>query len=168
MNMEQKEENDKSFERYCNENGIIKSIRELHMVNSKMTFAGLSHIDFMILEFLKKYANANPDKPGMKVSNLAECIKMSMPQLSRQFRAMEDKGYIVRNVNSDDRRSVYVAITTEGSLKRKIAFEECKEYMKNVTAKMGKNKVEELVYLMGELTDIMREEQDNIKKRGIS
>lgn len=144
---------------------MIKTIVEMKMVNSKMTFGGVSHREIITLELLAKYMDENSGSTGMSVSDLTLCLEISMPQVSRMLKALEEKGYIHRIVNDEDRRSTYVIITDIGRLKRKCAMDEMDEYIRNVIERMGENKIREMIGIMNEMIDVMKDEQLKLKKK---
>lgn len=149
-----------------NESEVIKAIMDLnHVVHSGTGFGGLSHREFITLEILAKCADVKKDSAGVNVSTLAMCLNLSMPQVSRLLGTMETKGYIERNISNKDRRSTYVSITDKGRLIRKCAKEECSAYMDSVASKMGEEKVNQLVSLLKEFTDIMKEENEIYKSK---
>jgi DNA-binding MarR family transcriptional regulator len=49
------------------------------------------------------------------ISNLAACIKVSVPTVSRQVDFLESHGLITRKRDSEDRRVVYLEMTEAGS-----------------------------------------------------
>lgn len=145
---------------------IINTIIQMKNVNSKMTFGGVTHREIVTLEILARYMDESSGNTGMSVSDLTSCLEISMPQVSRMLKVLEEKGYIHRIVNDEDRRSTYVIITDIGRLKRKCAMDEFDEYMKNVIDRMGENKIREMIGILNELIDIMKDEQQKLKKKG--
>lgn len=145
---------------------IIKTIIQMKTVNSKITFGGVTHREIVTLELLARYMDRSTGNTGMSVSDLTSCLEISMPQVSRMLKALEEKGYIHRIVNDEDRRSTYVTITDIGRLKRKCAMDEFDEYMKNVIDRMGENKIREMIGIMNELIGVMKDEQQKLKKKG--
>lgn len=145
---------------------IIKTIIQMKTVNSKMTFGGVTHREIVTLELLARYMDKSSGNTGMSVSDLTSCLEISMPQVSRMLKSLEEKGYIHRIVNDEDRRSTYVIITDIGRLKRKCAMDEFDEYMKNVIDRIGETKIREMIGIMNELIDVMKDEQQKLKKKG--
>ncbi len=166
----------------CDENDIMKQIMDFKMVHSKLVFGGLAAREFITLGLLKAYADYITDissfsddgdsdnqeitrhsvttvipETGVNVSVLANCLEVSMPQVSRLLNSMENKGYIARSMNHKDRRVIYVKITDKGRLISKCAVEEYKDYMKKVTDTMGKERLQTLIDMLYELNGIMNE-----------
>ncbi|MBQ3665623.1 MAG: MarR family transcriptional regulator [Lachnospiraceae bacterium] len=151
-----------------NEGGIMKAIMDFNCIHMKMNFGGLSTREFMMLDLLsecRKYkekskeAKKTDGNAGIRVSEMTRFLGLSMPQVSRLLGSMESKGYIERRVNDKDRRSTYVSITDQGMETREQSLKECKAYMDSVIITMGQEKTDQLIHLLEEFTQIMREER---------
>lgn len=144
---------------------MMKTIIRMKTVNSKLTFDGLTHREIITLELLAKYMDENMKSSGMSVSDLTLCLNISMPQVSRMLKSLEEKKYIQRIVNDTDRRSTYVTITDIGRLKRKCAMGELDEYIRHVIERMGEKRIREMLFIMNEMVDVMKDEQLRLKKK---
>ncbi len=51
----------------------------------------------------------------LTVKKLVERVGLSSSRLSRILESLEEKGYVVRTIDADDRRSVDVSLTSKGS-----------------------------------------------------
>lgn len=169
----------------CEENDIMKPIMDFKMVHMRLVFGGLPAREFIALGIIKAYGEyietlkkkpggrekrgvteydydteketydkADTDR-GLNVSVLACCLEISMPQVSRLLNSMEDKGYIVRSMNRQDRRVTYVKMTEYGKSVSESAVKEYKDYMSKVTATMGEERLITLIHLLNELNQIM-------------
>ncbi len=143
---------------------IISSIIRMKKAHLGMLVNGISYMEFLTLEILARFIEEYPDKTGMGVSELAEKIHISMPQMSRLLKNMEEKQYILRIVNATDRRNTYVSITDIGGLKRKCVKGEMDDYINTVIARMGADKIDLLIELVNESVDIMKDEQNKRKE----
>jgi len=84
--------------------GYIAKIRE----NGELDiFAAIFQTDFRILAYLMTHQDAHP-------SIMADSLKVTRPNIAANLRLLESKGYIVREIDDDNRRQVYVNITEEG------------------------------------------------------
>lgn len=70
-------------------------------------FLGLFQVDYRIMQYLKTHQNAHP-------SEMAEALKESRPNIAANLRILEQKGYIKRELDQENRRQVYVNVTEEG------------------------------------------------------
>jgi len=67
------------------------------------------------------YMLINIHKEGTSVSQIASLIGLKSTSLSRVLNHMEELGFIHREVDPHDKRSVKIFLTEEGQQKRKIA-----------------------------------------------
>ena len=55
-----------------------------------------------------------PEMKGVKVSDLAKAVRMTMPGVSRALAGLEEKGIIERRIDKSDRRNTLVFLTEDG------------------------------------------------------
>ncbi|MDY0339657.1 MAG: MarR family transcriptional regulator [Coriobacteriia bacterium] len=61
------------------------------------------------------FLSALEENMPMRVSEIAERLGMKSPAVSMALQGLEEKGYITREHDADDRRVVQVALTDEGA-----------------------------------------------------
>lgn len=142
---------------------IFKTVTKLKRVNSSMIFAGVTHREFFTMEILYEESEKNNSSKGVQVSKLADILKISLPQASRLLKNMEEKKYVIRTIDEDNRRNTYVEITGLGLKKRLEASKRMEIYISKVIGRMGMDNVGTLLLLLNDMTTIMKEELDNIK-----
>lgn len=84
-----------------------------------------------------------PDKGGdgkITISELAAKAGVLPSAISRTLRGLEEKGYIVRNVNQKDRRNTYVELTAKGEE----TATQCKQNMRDTIDTMGSSLVKSM------------------------
>lgn len=86
---------------------FMKLVNKARDLGELDIFAGLFQPDFRIMGYLKEHANAHP-------SEMAEALKESRPNIAANLRLLEEKGYITRELDEENRRQVYVNVTEEG------------------------------------------------------
>ncbi len=89
---------------------IMSSFRKL---NISTMLPDINHGDFGILKMID-YCHEHCEGQGVKVSNIVRCKNVPAPAVSRSLRALEQKGYIIRSVDRNDRRNTYVELTDAG------------------------------------------------------
>ena len=94
----------------------------------------------------------------IKMSELAKKIDISMPSLSRMVKGLEEKGYLKRVVDEEDRRNTYVCLTAKGKELSDEIHEKYMKLFKSVTQHIGQDKLIELGLRMDELVDVIEEE----------
>ena len=71
---------------------------------------------------------------------------------------LETKGYIIRDVDKEDRRNTYVYLTELGTKARRKNEIQMNKVMQRIMMRMGENNMNELIILWNQLADIMEEE----------
>lgn len=70
-------------------------------------FAPLMQTDYRILVYLKK-------NPGAHPSVIADELNVTRPNVAANLRILEEKKYIRREMDAENRRQIYVHMTKEG------------------------------------------------------
>ena len=69
--------------------------------------SALFQLEFQIIKYLSDKENVHP-------SDLASYLKVTRPNIATNLKSLEQKGYITRQINKDNRRQIYVNLTTKG------------------------------------------------------
>ncbi len=70
-------------------------------------FTQLFQTDFRIMAYLESHPDAHP-------SVMADVLNVTRPNIAANLRLLEQKGYIQRIIDENNRRQVYVNLTEEG------------------------------------------------------
>lgn len=109
---------------------IMDSFRKLNI--ACMLPAEISHGEFSLLKMIQRRVESEDasgekedtgvcsDKTerngrGVKVSWLVKKARVPAPAISRTLRTLEQKGFIERTVDKDDRRNTFVSLTEAGT-----------------------------------------------------
>ncbi len=135
---------------------IITASFEMKKVAKSLLCGGVTRKEFFVLEVLnmKKIGCEN----GMYVSELAEHIKISMPQASRMLKNMEEKGYIRREIDENNRRNTFVHTTEKGAEARIKAKQEMDSFVDSIITEMGEQNIRKLIELINLSANIMEKE----------
>lgn len=95
---------------------------------------------------------------GVKVSDLAKAVRMTMPGVSRLLSGLEEKGIIERRIDKSDRRNTLVFLTEDGYSKIREYKKRINKYFETVFERFGEDRVAEVIELIGELSEIAQEE----------
>lgn len=93
-------------------------------------------------------------KPVM-VSTLADIMHQSMPAISQRVTALEEKGFLERVADPDDRRVTGLRLTAEGRREMDVAFRQFGGILSRAEARVGERDMQTLLRLMGELADAL-------------
>lgn len=133
-----------------------------HKLHSYSRFQGVSHQEYVVLEMVGKYMQEHPNQPGVYISELVRIQKTSPPAISRTLRSMEEKGWIEKETDANDRRNTFIRLTAAGEKKRRKAADEINEFVDSVIARLGEEKMVNMIAIWEEMENIML---DEIKKR---
>ncbi|MBR9863996.1 homoprotocatechuate degradation operon regulator HpaR [Neptunicoccus cionae] len=118
--------------------GVMIPIREM------LSDSGITEQQWRVLRVLSEYG-------ALDSSTLADRASLLFPSLTRIAATMRDKGLITQTRGEHDRRKQIIAITPEG---QKIIDDRSGEAVKIVAgfkAKLGPDKYEQLLDLLGQL-----------------
>ena len=110
---------------------------------------------------LKDISADNTDKSdpvtvnGVTISELSEFTQMTPSAVSQTVKALEEKGYIERTMNSSDRRLVFVTLSKQGYQIFQEAEKVFMDYLDNITELLGKEDTDRLIGLLEKLADIL-------------
>ncbi|MBD1372564.1 MarR family transcriptional regulator [Hazenella sp. IB182357] len=88
----------------------------LKLVNAFNLFSGditrgieydMTPSQFNLLEYVKM------NQPVM-VTQVCQCLDMSLPNVSRELKKIQDKGFIEKKTSHEDRRKVYIHLSESG------------------------------------------------------
>ncbi len=138
---------------------LMSALIRLKEANIRRKYGNLSMREFLTLEILYANLTMNDNKLNISPSDLANKMKLSMPQVSRIMNSLEEKGYIERILGKKDRRNTYIVITEKGIEEREISVKECKAYVDRIKEQMGEEDMNQLIELLNKLTNVMKGEQ---------
>lgn len=131
--------------------------RRMHLTGS---FSGLPKGAFFALEMISRYQALHPEAEGMYVSDLAAKLQVSMPSTSRTLKMLEQKGYIVRQVNPENRRNTFIRLTPEGAEVLGVTKKQAHDFAARVICRMGAADMRQAIDLFNRLIDIMETEME--------
>ena len=89
---------------------LFRSMNQFRKLKFSEMFPELCKTDFFVLcTIMDKGENGQ-----ITISELAARAKMLPPAISRTLKGLEERGYVERNVNKNDRRNTYVELTEAG------------------------------------------------------
>ena len=91
-------------------------------------------------------------------SKLSDKLNISKPAASRMLNVVEEKGLIERISEKEDRRRVFIELTTYGKELYEKEINEYQDVCYEIVEKMGNKEMEELLELGNKFFDIILEE----------
>lgn len=97
------------------------------------------------------------EEEGTPVTRIAPRMGMEPNSLSRILKSMEEKGFILRRKDENDRRMAYVCLTELGKEKREIALKAVFRLEKAIVKQIDEKKLEAFFQVAGQIPDAIEE-----------
>lgn len=91
------------------------------------------------------------------LSELAAAMHQSLPALSQRVTVLEEKGFVERVADPADRRVTGLRLTETGRSEMDTAFRRFSGILSQAAGRVGKQNMQKLLQLLGELADAMNE-----------
>ncbi|MFC0185308.1 DNA-binding transcriptional regulator, MarR family [Pseudarcicella hirudinis] len=114
------------------------------------------------------YVLLNIDKNGTPATKIAPALGLEPRSLTRMLKTLEEKNWIRRETDDNDKRIVNVFLTEEGKLKRDQAKKGVIVFNNLVYEKVGEEKLNIFFEVMKEVSKIVETESANYKADSIS
>lgn len=140
-------------------------VQSVNMIKKCLTKNGPSripHKEFVLLSIL--FTDYERDYQGERISSLANALMISMPEMSRMLKKLENKNWIERRTETGDRRNTRVYLKEEGA---SIFTEEDRRvslFMMRVAKDMGEEKFVDMLALLNEFAKYIEIESNNRKE----
>lgn len=138
---------------------IIGRLKRADIMNPNCEDSDMRPSEVMFL--LKIHMLSNNKDVNVKVSDLVNILKFAPSTVSTILKALEDNGYITRDINKDNRREVLVKITDKG----RIRIEAAKQYHFNTVSDLithlGEEDAKKLIEILEKTTCFFEERKQN-------
>jgi len=115
---------------------------------------GTLSMAFVLLTINEKY--------GSPVTKIAPRMNMEPNSLSRILKSLEEKGYVLKRKNSEDKRKVYVSLTESGLKLRDMASEKLFALEKLIKSKVSNSDLRSFFTVLDTISDILDSEKRNL------
>lgn len=133
---------------------LFKAMHQFHKLRLGDMMPNVSGADFWAMcNIMDKGEDGK-----ITISELAEKTKVLPSAISRTLRGLEDKGYVERTVNKNDRRNTYVEMTDRGKEVTQEVREIMCDYGKAVLSKLDENELSQLISYLNNIYDIAQKE----------
>lgn len=113
------------------------------------------------------YVLLNIDKNGTPATKIAPALGLEPRSLTRMLKSLEDKKWIRRETDEDDRRVVKVYLTEEGKRKRDKARNGVIMFNNLIYEKIGEEKLQTFFEVMEQISEVVDSEAANYKAENI-
>lgn len=127
-------------------------------LNMEGLFTDLSRGEFFLLQMIHSGCLEQEKTEGVYVSRIAAHMKVTPSAISRMLKGLEERAFIERKVDKNDRRNTYVCLTSEGEQMRKKIEVQMNDFTRNVLEAMGEEEAKLLVTLFNRMIDVVEVE----------
>lgn len=124
------------------------------IMHSRRPFGDMPRAEFCVLNLLYDYK----EKEEVTVGRIANELEVSLSAASKLLHVLEEKGYIERSCNQEDRRVVLVSLSEKGCVLIQNAREKAKELAGRILQKMGAEESAAFLSQLEKLLKILSEE----------
>lgn len=118
-------------------------------------FVGMKKSEFIMLITVDSTVN---DSGIATVSQISNKLEMTNAAASKTIGELEDKGYLVKSVNKEDKRQSHIELTEKGKEVLLRIKRQRDDMTKAIFHKFGKENTDQLLELMEKVLDITSEE----------
>lgn len=131
------------------------------LMRPKNTFGDVTRAEFFIMNVLSdaKHEDDSENFKGVTVTNISNIIHTSTAATSKLLRVVEDKGYITRVLDDNDRRVVYICLTEKGEHLTKNSRELAAVKIHKLVGKLGEEDTAALRRILKKIINITQEEE---------
>ena len=116
-------------------------IARLHKLKLGNMLTGISEIEFKTMSAISRISKSG----DVKVSDIARYLELSAPAVSRTMKSLEEKEYIERHTDKQDRRNTFVKLTAKGEEQLKAWMKVFEEFSEAIFARLGDEKSNQLL-----------------------
>jgi MarR family transcriptional regulator, organic hydroperoxide resistance regulator len=114
------------------------------------------------------YVLLNIDRRGTPATKIAPALGLEARSLTRMLKTLEDKKWIRRENDEDDRRVVNVYLTEEGKQKRDVAREVVLAFNNTIYEKIGEEKLAVFFEVMQKVSEVVGVDTATYKAENIA
>ena len=128
---------------------LIENLQALRVASRK----GDVQENMMGEMFILRYAKERSCK--VIPSDISNALGVSSARVANALNSLEEKGFITRTIDSEDRRKIIVEVTPKGVDYAEEQMKRSKARLEELLVRLGEEDSEELVRLTGKLADIL-------------
>ena len=138
---------------------LFRSMNQFRKLKFAEMFPMISRTDFFVMcTIMDKGENGQ-----ITISELASRAKMLPSAISRTLKGLEERGYVERNVNKNDRRNTYVELTEAGRQLTEEARQTMSDFGKSVMSQVDGEDMKRLISYLDNIYHIAEKEIENRK-----
>lgn len=133
---------------------LFKAMHQFHKLRLGDIMPDISGADFWNMRNIMDKG----EDGKITISELAKKTRVLPSAISRTLKRLEEKGYVERTVNKNDRRNTYVEITDRGREVAQEVREIMRDYGEAVLSKFDEEELSMLISYLNNIYDIAKKE----------
>lgn len=133
---------------------LFRAMNQFHKLKFGDIMQNMNKADFIVMNVIMN--KGKDDK--MTISELAAIARMLPSAISRTLKGLEEKGYVERTINKQDRRNTYVELTEEGKKQTCEVRQVMRDFGKTVMAKLDEQEMNQLILYLNNIYSIAEKE----------
>ena len=133
---------------------LFKAMHQFHKLRLGDIMPDISGADFWTMRNIMDKG----EDGKITISELAKKTRVLLSAISRTLKRLEEKGYVERTVNKNDRRNTYVEITDRGREVAQKVREIMRDYGEAVLSKFDEEELSMLISYLNNIYDIAKKE----------
>ncbi len=137
-------------------NQFVAFTAAVHQVTHELTqnvkIDNITPVQYKILEYIKVSQSVTP-------TEISDCLHMSLPNTSRELRKLQDRKFIKKISDTEDRRKHYVCLTEDGEKIMEEAFDSIEDRFQQLIQHASNNDLEDIHHAL----NILDEKVFNLK-----
>lgn len=117
----------------------------------------IKHNEMMLLMFLNH--NLSEDCLGIQPSELGEILQLTRPAVTSLVNSLEEKGYVERINDAEDRRVVFVSPTSQGVELINYSKQQLAQNIGEILASLGEKDTQELIRITRKIRSILEDRE---------
>lgn len=146
------------------EQNVWEALHMFRKLNIGSILPRLNKGEFVLMNGIYHVQKKIGSEHGVKMSELAEYTHALPPAVSRSIKALEQKGYVRRFVDQNDRRNTLVEITESGQEVLQESNAIMDEFIRRVFEKTDKEEMARLVSYIYQQYELAKEELEKIRE----
>ena len=129
--------------------------------NIDKVFHSIKRTDYMFLYYIKHCEETSTLKSGVYLSELAEAMQLSMPDISKAFQKLYDRGYVKWKTDAEKERT-YVELTNKSIELMNDQRNMMQKYYSEISEQISPEDMEITLRTMHKISDILKEKENTL------
>jgi DNA-binding MarR family transcriptional regulator len=139
----------------------LHTFRKVGLLQQTKPTDELSHVEFLVLRGIHFHSSehSQQDFKGITPSGIGQFMHIASPTVTQHITNLEQKGYVIREADKQDRRVVRINLTEKGIQVMDITKLKFLKVFEGLVVHLGESESNELVSLLKKSADYIRDLQ---------